>query len=518
MELLEQLIEGFRRALGTPADAALRRYVQEGRGPLPGRARLLHWDANSIHDFVFNTTNAIGIRGASRLLTEVDDALRAGTVLGLDPTQILFSGGGGGMAVVSEEKAEAARDRLHRFYAEKTLVATCTAAVIDLAAETEGFGQRVAAIGRELVQERCFTSPDAEPSVPFFVQRCGVCGRRAAAGMVNRRGCDRAECEPCRCSIERGKSDVYTGEEADDYEKIARNGAFAVLYLDGNGVGKTLASLESPFAWARFSHAIASTVDMAFKATASTYGLREESTEKGPARGTYQRPICGGDDVVAIVPGDVAVPFARDLARAIELAADADPDLERVRLGAAVGVAIGKVTFPVRHLLEEAEELLRRAKRRVYRDGERSAIDFSVVRDGAPRSESLIPARWTTTEATPMLPSGRPYGLGEFEQFSQRFEKFRAAKIGRSQLHALRRYAEAGPQQLRNHVLYQVARHTEWRRLLDEIATDQQLAGDAKERYFSALVPTYGQRWVFDIGDMIELDRHWPSSKERVLS
>ncbi len=42
------------------------------------------------------------------------------------------------------------------------------------------------------------------------------------------------------------------------------------------------------------------------------------------------------------------------------------------------------MAFPVRHLIEEAEELLKTAKTRVYGDDEvRSALDFAEVADGA---------------------------------------------------------------------------------------------------------------------------------------
>lgn len=506
----------FRGRSGVPPGEALTRYVRAGEGRPPGPGRLLAWDANSIHAFVFDTTNATGIRGASDVLRGIDGDLRDGTGLGLAQGQVLFSGGGSGLAVVSADEIEPVRERLHALFARRTRIATCTVADADLGQGEGGFNERVREVGRALARDRVLTGPDAEPAVPFFAERCQVCGRRAAAVVKARKGAEegRAECAPCHDRIEQGKRNLRYQGEPSGFEHIAdgegeRQGFYAVLYLDGNGIGRTITGLGSPLAYATFSRVLGTLLGDTFHDIARRYGLNEDQ-QGGTSLGSFQLPICGGDDVVAILPGNVAVPFARDLVARLEGAADAEPAFTGHPIGASAGIAIGHATFPVRHLLAEAEGLLRAAKRRVYDSAEvRSALAFSVVTDGSPRIASAEPDRWGRA-AGELLLSGVPYSAGELETFSRRFRLVRAAaKVGRTQLYALQSHALHGPRRFRNHVLYQIARRPEWADLTLALSGEGKALlrdPDACERQFA---PTYGGRQVFDIGDMIELLGHW---------
>lgn len=533
-DLVAELRVGFERALGaaaTGAEAAVAEYIASGKGTLPGSPRLLAWDANSVHAFVFDTANAAGVRGASQRLVDLDEELAGGGPLGLIPEQVLFAGGGSGVAVVAEEQAAPAMEGLHRRFAEQTLVATCSAVAIPLQAGEAIFGERMGRVGIELARDRLVTGPDPEPAVPFFAERCRVCGRRAAA-RSERRGFplrERFECEPCFRRIEAGKVGVAEEEEPTDYAHIADRGGegfLGVVYLDGNGIGRALTGLDSPLEYRRFSRALSRILPESFAEVARRFGLRQEATAGAgtPRKGhAYQRPICGGDDLVAILPGEVAVPFTRDLIARLEEAADADSALRGVGLGASAGIAIGKVRFPIRQLVAEAEALLKVAKRRVYagEEGrrERDALAFAVVRDGAQRADSADPERWARGEGDLHL-SGSPYTLEEMQLVSRRLAAFRQAEIGRSQLFALRRVATTGRAQLRSHLLYQVGRREEWRALVRELAQDGSAVGDSgrssesdpvldPDRCLALLLPTYGGRRTCDAADLIELLAHW---------
>ncbi len=536
-DLRDPLVRGFAAAFEVDPGPDLEIYVTQGRGTLPAGGKLLAWDANSVHGFVFDTTNATAIRGASHLLAGLDRDLRGGKILGLEEPQILFAGGGSGLAVVSKMQGAEAIARLHRLFAERTLVATCSAITVDLGTGEIPFNELYEAAQNELTRERVLRGSDAEAAVPFLAERCQVCGRRAAAVRADQRiGGARFECEVCYTCIEEGKANRQDQRETSDFEEIAdekRGGFYAVVYADGNGIGKRISMLPSPLAYAAFSRAIDRVVHETFSALTKKYRLREEgSAAAGTRRGSaYQQPICGGDDLVAILPGDVAVPFARDFLGGLEKAVDADSDLAPESLekldpiGAAAGVAIGKAKFPIRHLIQEAEELLKTAKERVYRHRVRSALDFAEVADGSPRRESAKPERLEKGAhglvqrplggRGGLLQSGRPYSLPELELFSRRFGKVSDAGtgLGRSQLYLLRRYAKAGLAQLRNHALYQLGRREAWRQLVADLAGDPDVIRD-KERAMDHIAPTYGEHRVFDIADMIELFDHWREAPE----
>jgi hypothetical protein len=521
LDLEKELLDGFSAALGVPADAALAEYVRNGENLPPGNGKLLAWDANSIHSFVFDTTNATGIRGASDVLRGIDEDLRNGSALGVRQEQILFSGGGSGLAVVAEHEVEACKRRLHRIFATKTSIATCTAQEVDLVSGEESFKQRVGAVSRALGRNRMLTGPDAEPSVPFFAARCVVCGRRSAAVRAPRWGAaaeGRLECQPCYDRIEQGKKNVRFQGEPTDFADIADNGGkgfYSVLYLDGNGIGQTISHLKSPLDYASFSRAIDRIIRASFQQVVKEYGLHEDG-DGGSRTGAYQRPICGGDDVVAILPGDVAVPFTRDLLLRLEQAADAEPTLRSTRFGASAGVAVGHAKFPIRHLLAEAEGLLQMAKRRAYEPASpRSTLSFAVVTDGSPRTETMEPERWKRQEGELLL-SGQPYTLPEMVELSRRFRAVRdARKVGRNQLYSLHAHAVRGPRQLRNHVLYQIGRREEWCDLAVALGGgDASLVRDP-DLCEGQFTPEYGKRRVFDVADMIELLGHWREPEGR---
>jgi Cas10/Cmr2, second palm domain len=510
------------RALGAPPTDTVRRYVHEGSGRLPVGAKLLAWDANSIHSFVFDSLNATGIRGASEILRDIDRDITRGEVLGIDPAQVLFSGGGNGVGIVAADQVDSAVDRLHELFARRTLVATCTAAAVELDSG-RGFGELVASAAAELARNRIRVGPDPEPDVPFFATRCVVCGRRAAAH-IRPRGPERrlrAECAPCDLRIRTGKAKTYFEKEPSDFETIAdRAGFVGVVYVDGNGVGKTIRGLRSPLAYAEFSRALALLVRDSFRKVARSYGLAAGGPgpqDEGEPEGGFQLPIRGGDDLVAILPGDVSLPMTRDLLSTLEREAESNPALSGSQLGASAGIALARARFPIRNLLEEAEDLLKIAKRRVYSPGSvRSALAFAVVHDGTPRAESVEPERWSK-EPGQLHYSGVPYSLPEFEEVSRRRRLLREANIGRSQLFALRRAAEAGPAQLRSHVLYQIGRLPEWQALVRSFTADNGDPLANAERCFDLVVPrdSAGRR-ILDIADLITVMPHWREVGEEV--
>ena len=504
----DRLVAGFALALAGAEAAELRAYVREGVGRLPPGASLFHWDANSVHGYVFDTTNASVIRGASGMLKQLDAELAVGTGIELQPSQILYAGGGAGFAVVRTDKVPVITARLHEVLALRTRVATVTTTAVPLE-PGQSFAEAVSHAGRSLARERGLQSPDAESAVPFFAERCAICGRRAAAEQRKRTQGPRLECAPCGQRVETAKGLVARGGEADNFDDLKDSREFyAVLYLDGNGIGRTIQGLRSPWDYYRFSRALADLIRDGFAEVAQRYDLMEA----GAKGGTYQLPISGGDDLVAILPAAVAVPLARDLLAHLEREADASEILRDPPIGACVGIALAKSGFPIRHLLLEAEALLKVAKRRIYASGGtvRSALTYALVLDGSPRAESVEPERFGAP-AGHLLRSGLPYSLPEFERFSERLRAFRAAVggVGNSQLHAMLRFGQAGPNQLRNHALYQVARHPAWLALVRNLAGAEPDAVLGADAAFEQIAPHYGDTQIFDLPDLLPLLDHW---------
>lgn len=523
-DLLEKLTRGFAAALGRAPDPALLDFVERGKGDqLPvdalRQASLVHWDTNSVHHYIFDTSNAVVVRRASMDLKELDEDLLEGSCIGIEkPEQVLYAGGGNGVAVVPTTSVGEIRTKLHRLYAERTQVATCT--VADAPLNGKPFGQQIAHLKRELARQRTLVGPDAEATIPWFAERCQVCGRRAAAVTaprgkegLNKR--ERVECAPCHRRLAHARRD-RDHSEAEDFESIAgTSGVLGVVYLDGNGIGDTISSLRSPYSYRRFSRGIGEVLRHATDTTLEKYNLKEGKS--------YQKPISGGDDLILIVPGDRALPLARDLLRCFIDRCDEDPDgslrLAPRPLGAAVGVALGKAKLPIRHLIDEAEDLLKKgAKQRIYKEQERdlrTALDFNVVDDGSTR-RSFAEAARLVNDPPPLALSARPYTLEEFERFSRR-RSILLEHLGGSQLHALRQVAGSGPMQLRSHVLYQIARHDNWKKAAKElVALDHDGTGhdlgdpltDA-DLAVACWLPDYSGHRALDVGDLLEVEGYW---------
>ena len=227
----------------------------------------------------------------------------------------------------------------------------------------------------------------------------------------------------------------------------------------------------------------------------------------------YFRVVSEGHDNLPRRGGEPRVVGRAVQDTACEQGVDDSPILKSadLPLGASAGVAVSHVKFPVRHLLSEAEGLLKLAKQRVYKErGEvRSALDFSVITDGSPRAESVVPER--LLEKPPaILRSGRPYSLDELETFSDRFRSVREARpgLGKSQLYALLRHFENGPAQLRSQILYQIGRRPEWQELVKNMGKREDVLANA-DLCVEAVVPKYGGKAVFDFADMLDLFGHW---------
>lgn len=105
-------------------------------------------------------------------------------------------------------------------------------------------------------------------------------------------------------------------------------------------------------------------------------------------------PLCGGDDLVVIVPGRGALALALDYLE--EFQKKAQEELERPnakelagtlktqQFSACAGVAIAKAHTPLSRLLELSHQLCQRAKNRSYHDylvsgAERSCLDFQFI-------------------------------------------------------------------------------------------------------------------------------------------
>lgn len=159
----------------------------------------------------------------------------------------------------------------------------------------------------------------------------------------------------------------------------------ALLYADGDGMGKLVQAIDGPSLFARFSKACDDAVRAAFCEACSVAFAYEEHPEV-----PVVPLLLGGDDVVAYVRGSHALRFAAALSRAFSRIVREGYGSELVKLAErvgggltlSIGIAVARPKQPFQPLLRQAEHLLEQAKRRraeLVQAGKHSAAAARMV-------------------------------------------------------------------------------------------------------------------------------------------
>lgn len=387
----------------------------------------------------------------------------------------------------------------------------------------KNFGQMVRLMGIELrkAKESKELAPFHE-SMPFAF-RCASCQIRPASGFVEVRGERQQFCNACARKLEdrRAQKSRWTdefrkfleGPEKDelrrryytelaprevDYaqdfgeigaaSKAGAGGYIGFVYADGNDVGAFVEGQASPREYKENSEAIGrATTQAVYQALAENlhpYEV-ERRTLKGRKSGDvtidpFEVLTIGGDDVLLIVPGDVAIPIALRVCQLFSLSAPQSRDGEPLTM--SVGAVVADSHNPVRFLSDLADELNRSAKRRSRSNGGGVTIDFlilksqSMLRTQLEQLRNAPPYRLTTEETKKDLQlTSRPYSLREMQILLRLLREFKRMNFPKSQLHALADSLQDGRHVSSLFYLYQQVRLKEKGKLLERLGEDWKL-------------------------------------------
>ncbi len=266
----------------------------------------------------------------------------------------------------------------------------------------------------------------------------------------------------------------------------ARPGYIGLLYADGNRMGQVLESLPTPEAYRRFSQALEEALEhAAYQALAEhlhPVQIERVSPTGKPLGKGYIHPleplVAGGDDLILIVPADVALPialrlsqrFEQEMARRVpdEIWSWLPPALRHPTL--SVGVVIADSHNPIRVLQQLSRELCKSAKRRAHEEEERgdpptSALDFLVL-----KSQSMLRRDLQQLRQLPpyyyrengrrrgRLMTAAPYTLEEGRRLLRLLKEMRQTNTPTSLLQNLVAALHRGRRYGSLHYLYQQAR------------------------------------------------------------
>jgi hypothetical protein len=259
--------------------------------------------------------------------------------------------------------------------------------------------------------------------------------------------------------------------QCNDIEEIGhrarRRGYVALIYADGNAMGRLVQELDSAETCGAFSKLVDDGIRRAcFEALGKVCGAEIQKNRTALAAPNWgelhQLPadilLLGGDDLLVLLPADRALPFAELVAvRFEELTREeiVSCPVPTVRsffedrvgtrgLTLSFGVAIARASYPFFLLLELAEQLLRNAKTGGSSDSRRGRfrapayVDFHLITGASSLDLEEIRTRDYQTN-TSHRRTFRPLAMDALGNFRRAVSRLRASKspLPRSKLHDL---------------------------------------------------------------------------------
>jgi hypothetical protein len=226
------------------------------------------------------------------------------------------------------------------------------------------------------------------------------------------------------------KYEDYSDKSKDfkDMVKDTKTGYIGVFYADGNTMGELISKCDTPEKYVEFSN----------KITDSTEDALESAVLSASVNGKFPGKIFikGGDDILVVLPAEQSIVFAE------KFLSEASKPGTALENGICGGLVLSKPTIPFNMLFHRTEELLKSAKRQVWKRGinnkspeEKTAIDFLLlissliesIDNNKERQVYLMPDEISCTSFT-----ARPYLIKEFRELIKKISDFKRLNLPRN--------------------------------------------------------------------------------------
>ncbi len=370
---------------------------------------LLIIEVPGIKDYVFGTDRLVEIRGASALLDKLNRKETERFLkdkLGDAAVECVFSNGGAGQFVITAEKTD-----LENCICElKGFFAKASKGALRLLCGTAEFSEENYSQASDQARIELKKEKEEESILPCtqlhtgYVHECKSCSGMGSQ-IIDEHGEKRILCEVCAEKAEYGKKRGLWKEFAEYFENKgvkakrprtfeeigercrARKDYTALVYADGNAMGKLVKKIETREDFAFFSDTVDSSIREACHE--SLYKNCKPVNNKIPANIL----LLGGDDLMVYLAADTAFSFATDAAQLFEEKTEQKfaknpffkKRLEGKGLTISLGIAYGKSHTPFPIMLSQSEELLKSAKKAGSQDGAKGKyyaptyIDFHLT-------------------------------------------------------------------------------------------------------------------------------------------
>jgi hypothetical protein len=464
---------------------------------------LLITDTPGIKQFVFGTDTLAEVRGASALLDrlnreETERILRESLSLPADSVQVVYANGGTGQLIINQADCaavEAAVAALARAYREAT--GDDARIVWGLVPWPENTPFKEASSAAHLQMRTWRETASANRCSPLFplMLECSSTSHLPSLthsyywGNEEPSMLSNAAIRKREESRRQGRRGIWLGwmvhletggqwpdenrwpwlrpQSAVEFEKArrgtrqaARRGYVGLVYADGNAMGRLVQETDSPETCQAFSTIVDDSIREACyhaltQVCAPEIAAIREEQSNGPLPADIL--LLGGDDLLVLLPADLALDFAMLVTEEFEsqtrqrIAALPEGSARRFfqerqveRMTISCGVALATASYPFYLLLDLAEELLRNAKKAGSRDPSTgkyyapATIDFHLV--VGPQGADLATVReidylvgvrdnWTRTL--------RPYSVEKLKKLKEGAQRIQSVRTPRSKLHDL---------------------------------------------------------------------------------
>ncbi len=419
---------------------------------------LILLDTDKIHDYVFATNKLKEITGASAL---IDDLIlqEVPVYSGTFKFDVIFSNGGTSLIRAentSENEVGRFINKIQSKFHEMTETATITG--VWTSYNERSFTEVRDELYRKLKNKKFSNDKVHDLISNPFLKACTHCGILKAEKDY---GLNAFVCPSCLKKILEGEKEKKTKYNIRSAKKGRRsiysyffengsNAAFprdlseigdastpsnyiGFIYADGNHVSEKLKQIKSEHEYQQFSDMLDwTTKESAVETARDFFG----SSNKYP----MEFILAGGDDLIIVVPGDMALPVAvkfcekfQDKSRNNKYPSD---------LTTSVGLVISHSTYPVKSLLRLSESLLKEAKKKGWKKGGTqpdSMINFMIV-----KGSMMSPNAWKedymykSCEGTNMNLTLKPYKTEDIRRLLSFVQKLKRAGMPRSKLKVIR--------------------------------------------------------------------------------
>ncbi len=348
----------------------------------------------SIKKYVFGTDRLMEIRGASALLdnlirNEIKKYLQNCT--GFQEANLVFAGGGSAQYIIKADK-----ETLEKYLRGLEGLFICkTGGGIRLIwgkAEYNGVNYQEALKSAHLDSE---SKREEEPFIPIsqlhtgFVRECDSCSKMAIH-ITQDRDDQRILCSECCLKLDYNlnarsglwdelstflKKKQVDAKRPDSFEQIgeqcrARKGYTALIYADGNAMGKIIKKIGKKEDYRFFSNTVENSIRNACHN--AVYETFFDGKKSQPAVLPAEILLLGGDDLLVYLTAESAFPFAIKIDKKFNMETakifSGSPFFSELLAGKgltiSLGIAYGKTHTPFSLLLDQAEELLHLAKKK----------------------------------------------------------------------------------------------------------------------------------------------------------